>query len=286
MNDDIILKAENLCFSYEEEPDSHPLNGLNLEIRRGEKVAVMGSNGSGKSTFFLCCNGIHRPTSGTLYFHGKPVSYGKKELLELRSKVGIVFQDPDNQLFSASVYQEISFGPLTLGMDEQKAQQEVEAVIEQLEITPFRHKPTHALSGGQKKQVSIADILVMHPEIVILDEPAAALDPRHTAIVSHIVNQLTDQGITVLMSTHDADYAYQWADRVIIFHEGRVLTEGTPQQVFRQKELLQKSNLNQPAILELYDSLCEAGKLSSNGQAPRNLQQLKQLLMGCMASLS
>ena len=120
MNHDVILKAENLYFSYDDEK-THSLNGLSLEIRKGRKIAFMGANGSGKSTFFLCCNGIHQPTSGTLYFHGEPVNYSREGLLKLRQKVGIVFQDPDNQLFSASVYQEISFGILNLGVYEEEA---------------------------------------------------------------------------------------------------------------------------------------------------------------------
>ena len=119
----------------------------------------------------------------------------RKGLLKLRQKVGIVFQDPDSQLFSASVYQEISFGILNLGVSEEEAAREVEEVIGRLEITPFRHKPTHALSGGQKKLVSIADILVMHPDIIILDEPAAALDPRHSEMVNKIVDKLTERGL-------------------------------------------------------------------------------------------
>ena len=117
---DTILKADNLYFSYDNDK-SHSLNGLSLEIKRGTKVALMGANGSGKSTFFLCCNGIHKPSGGTLCFNGQPVDYSKKGLLELRSKVGIVFQDPDDQLFSASVSQEISFGILNLGLSEEKA---------------------------------------------------------------------------------------------------------------------------------------------------------------------
>ena len=122
---DIILKAQELYFSYDDE-NTHSLNGLSLEIQRGKKVAFMGANGSGKSTFFLCCNGIHRPSSGTLFVDGKPIDYSKKGLLDLRQKVGIVFQDPDNQLFSASVYQEISFGILNLGISEEEAQKEAE----------------------------------------------------------------------------------------------------------------------------------------------------------------
>lgn len=274
MNADIILKAENLYFSYDDD-NSHSLNGLSLEVKKGQKVAVMGANGSGKSTFFLCCTGIHKPQKGKLYLDGKEVKYNKKGLLDLRSKVGIVFQDPDNQLFSASVYQEISFGILNLGVSEEQAKKEVEEVIDYLEITPFRSKPTHALSGGQKKQVSIADILVMHPEIIILDEPAAALDPRHTTMVNRIVEQMTENGITVLMATHDVNYAYEWADEVILFHEGKVLMNGSPEEVFGNRAALRQTNLEPPAVLELFESLCKKGILKSSLPFPKNLKALE-----------
>lgn len=274
MSADIILKAENLYFSYDDD-NSHSLNGLSLEIKKGQKVAVMGANGSGKSTFFLCCTGIHKPQKGKLYLDGKEVKYNKKGLLDLRSKVGIVFQDPDNQLFSASVYQEISFGILNLGVSEEQAKKEVEEVIDYLEITPFRSKPTHALSGGQKKQVSIADILVTHPEIIILDEPAAALDPRHTTMVNRIVEQMTASGITVLMATHDVNYAYEWADKVILFHEGKVLMNGSPEEVFGNRAALRQTNLEPPAVLELFESLCKKGILKSSLPFPKNLKALE-----------
>lgn len=277
MNSDIILKAENLYFSYDDE-QSHSLNGLSLEIKKGQKIAFMGANGSGKSTFFLCCTGILKPQKGKLFFHNKEVTYKKKELLDLRSKIGIVFQDPDNQLFSASVYQEISFGPLNLGHSEEQTKKEVEQVIDYLEITPFRHKPTHALSGGQKKQVSIADILVMKPEIIILDEPAAALDPKHTTMVNHIVEQMTQNGITVLMATHDVNYAYEWADEVLLFHEGKVLMHGTPAQVFGNPVALKQTNLEPPAVLELFESLCRKGILKPSLPLPKNLNTLEKYI--------
>jgi cobalt/nickel transport system ATP-binding protein len=277
MNSDIILKAEDLYFSYDDE-QSHSLNGLSLEIKKGQKIAFMGANGSGKSTFFLCCTGILKPQKGKLFFHNKEVTYKKKELLDLRSKIGIVFQDPDNQLFSASVYQEISFGPLNLGHSEEETKKEVEEVIDYLEITPFRHKPTHALSGGQKKQVSIADILVMKPEIIILDEPAAALDPKHTTMVNHIVDQMTQNGITVLMATHDVNYAYEWADEILLFHEGKVLMYGTPTQVFSNRGVLKQTNLEPPAVLELFESLCRKGILKSSLPLPKNLNALEKYI--------
>lgn len=277
MKKDTLLKAEDVYFTYEDD-NTHSLNGLTLEIGRNKKIAIMGANGSGKSTFFLCCTGILRPQSGKLYFNGEEISYTKKGLLDLRSKVGIVFQDPDNQLFSASVYQEISFGALNLGISEEQAREEVEAVMDKLEITPFSQRPTHALSGGQKKQVSIADILVMHPEMIILDEPAAALDPKHTTMVNRIVEQMTEEGITVLLSTHDVNYAYEWADEVILFHEGKVLIQGTPEQVFSNKVALKQTNLEPPAVLELFESLCKKQILKTSLPLPKKIATLEKYI--------
>lgn len=271
-----ILKSESVCFTYE---DGHQaLKGIDLEIKRGSKVVFMGANGSGKSTFFLCLNGIHKPQSGTIYFNGNPIDYSRKGLLALRSKVGIVFQDPDNQLFSASVYQEISFGVLNLKIPESKARQQVEDVIESLEITPFRNKPTHALSGGQKKQVSIADILVMNPDIIILDEPAASLDPKHTTIVNQIVDCLTERGITVIISTHDVNFAMNWADEVILFHDGTILMQGQPEEVFINNAILAKTNLEQPACIVLFESLCKKRILNPALPLPKNLSTLEQYI--------
>lgn len=275
--EEIIIKAENIYFSYDD-GSSHSLNGLSVDICKGEKVAFMGANGSGKSTFFLCCNGVNRPEKGKIYYKGNPISYDRKGMLDLRQKVGIVFQDPDNQLFSASVYQEISFGILNLGVGEEEARKEVEEVIERLEITPFRDRPTHALSGGQKKQVSIADILVMHPEVIIFDEPAAALDPRHAGMVNQIIEQLAKDNITVMISTHDVDYALEWADRIVLLHEGKVLIEGRPEQVFSNKEALEKTNLRQPAAMEIFERLCEKQILDSELPVPHGLKELERYI--------
>lgn len=274
---DIIIKAEDVYFSYDDE-NSYSLNGLSLEIERGKKVAVMGSNGAGKSTFFLTLNGINRILSGKIFVDGKEIGYSRKELLELRSKVGIVFQDPDNQLFSASVKQEISFGALNMGMSEEEADKAVEEIIELLEITPFKEKPTHALSGGQKKQVSIADVLVMNPQIVILDEPASALDPKHTEIVNGIINLMVERGITVLISTHDVNYAYSWADEVLVFHEGKVIRHDVPIVIFSDLELLKMTNLKQPVVLEMLTSLKNKGIINETVETPKTLAELEKII--------
>lgn len=275
--EDWVIEAENLSYSYEEN-DRKALDGLSVRIGRGKKVAFMGGNGSGKSTFFLCLNGILRPDKGRVLIDGKPVSYTRKGLLEVRKKVGIVFQEPDNQLFSASVFQEISFGILNLGTEEETARKEVEQVIQELDITPFKDRPAHALSGGQKKQVAIADILVMHPQVMILDEPASALDAVHTKKVHELIRRLTEQGITVLMSLHDIDYAWSWADEIVLMDRGRVIRQGTPREVCEDEAALRQAGLERPAVLRIYEKLKEKGVLSG-GRIPGSMDELTKMLL-------
>lgn len=274
--EDWIIEADNLSYSYEEN-DNKALNGLSVKIRRGQRVAFMGGNGSGKSTFFLCLNGILKPDEGRVIIDGEPVSYTRKGLLDVRRKVGIVFQEPDNQLFSASVFQEISFGILNLGSDEETARREVEKVIAQLGISPFQDRPAHALSGGQKKQVAIADILVMHPQIMILDEPAAALDMAHTKMVHEIIQGLTEQGITVLMSLHDIDYACAWADEIVLLHEGRVIRHGPAREVCADEAALKEAGLERPSVMKIYEKLRDKGVLSGEIM-PGSMDELAEML--------
>lgn len=273
---DIILKLENVCYTYEDGTEA--LKGIDLQIRRGEKLAVMGANGSGKSTLFLTLNGIRKPASGRILYNNIPVDYSRKGLLELRKKIGIVFQDPDNQLFSASVMQEISFGVLNLGLAEEEARERVEKVIDDLNITSFRDKPTHFLSGGQKKRVSIADILVMDPEIILFDEPSAALDPKHARMVDEIIDRLSEKGITVILSTHDVNRALIWADRVALMDEGVIVSEGTPDEIFTNDEVLARTNLEKPTVLKIFEVLCEAGISHRNRSIPHTAEDLENIL--------
>ena len=206
------------------------------------------------------------------------IDYSRKGLLNVRKKVGFVFQNPDDQLFSASVKQEISFGVLNLGMSEKEAERRVEDIMRELNITPFADKPTHFLSGGQKKRVAIADIVVMAPSLMILDEPAAALDPRHSRIINEIIDKLSDKGITVLLSTHDAERALIWADRVIVFHEGKIAGEGPPETIFMDDALLKKTNLEKPAVLRIFDTLEKEGVLRPGLKRPRSMEELEHYI--------
>lgn len=274
---DLLLKTENLCYTYEGNT-SPALDHLDLSIRRGKRVACMGANGSGKSTFFLCCNGILRPDSGRILFAGQPLDYSRKGLFSLRSQVGIVFQDPDNQLFCSSVFQEISFGPLNLGLDEATVRKRVSAVMDRLGITPYADRPVHALSGGQKKLVSIADILVMEPSLILLDEPVASLDPLHTRMVREVIDEIAGEGITVVTATHDVDYAWSWADEILLLKEGRLLAFGSPAEVFSREDLLHRAGLTVPRILRLFGTLQQKGILPGSFSCPRTFQELERFL--------
>lgn len=271
--EDWVIEAQDVSFTYDGN-DVKALDGLSLKIRRGAKVAFMGGNGSGKSTFFLCLNGIRKPDRGKIWIDGSPISYTRKGLLDVRSKVGIVFQEPDNQLFSASVYEEVSFGILNLGADEETAKREVEHVLAELEITPFQDRPVHALSGGQKKQVAVADILVMHPEVMILDEPVAALDPKHTRKVQEIVEGLSKKGITVLMATHDIDYAYAWSDEIVLMKNGKVIRQGTPDEVCSDETVLKEAGFELPVVVRVYERMRQKGMISEDTALPKSVEAL------------
>jgi len=238
---DYILEAENLCYNY---PDgTRALTDLCLKIPKGQKTAVLGSNGAGKSTLFLHFNGILKPKRGIVRFDGKDVSYDRKPLLELRKNVGIVFQDPDSQLFSASVYQEISFGPLNLGLAERTVRDR---------INDLKDRPTHMLSYGQKKRVTIADILAMEPKVIICDEPTAWLDPKHAKQTVQLFNEISQNGTTVILSTHDVDLAFSWADYVFIMSDGGVIGEGTPDKIFTDNDLIQEADLDRPWLVDVF----------------------------------
>ncbi len=273
---EMILEAKNISYTYED--GTQALRGVSVSVGKGKKIALMGANGSGKSTFFLCLNGIYRPQSGELLKDGKPYDYSRKGLLKLRSQVGIVFQDPDNQLIIGNVRQEVSFGILNMGATLSEAEERVDRVLRELKVDSFSEKPTHALSGGQKKQVAIADILVMDPQVIILDEPMASLDPLHIQIIRELIDKLTRRGITVLIATHDVDFAFEWADEVVLFREGQVELAGTPMEVFTQKALLERTHLHQPVVLELFYRLQKKALLPAACQVPKNMEELESYI--------
>ena len=223
MTEETLLSLRDVVFAY---PDAPPaLDGISLDIRRGERIAVLGNNGAGKSTFFLVCNGILRLQSGTLFSDGKPVEDTKKALTALRRKVGIVFQDADNQIIASTVESEISFGPMNLRLPLSEVEQLVDGAVEQMDLEDYRQRAPQYLSGGEKKRVSIADILAMRPEVILFDEPTASLDPKNTALLEETLEKLSAAGIALVVSTHDVDFAYRFARRVVVFRQGKILAD-------------------------------------------------------------
>ncbi|MEG0230002.1 MAG: ABC transporter ATP-binding protein, partial [Oscillospiraceae bacterium] len=205
----VILKMENLCFSYSNGYEA--LKNINLEIYEGEKIAVLGANGAGKSTLFLCLNGIYKKSNGKYIFNGKEVGYSKKELIALRQDVGVVFQQPENQIIATVVEDEVGFGAMNLRLSSDEVDLRIKNSLQAVEMLEHRTKPVHFLSYGQKKRVSIASVLAMNPKVIAFDEPTSSLDPYNTFMVDKIIEKLNNEGKTVIVATHDINSAYSWA---------------------------------------------------------------------------
>ena len=250
----IILEADHLTYGYDEK--SHAIEDLSIAFEEGKTTAILGANGAGKSTLFLHLNGILQPEHGEVRFRGQPISYKKAGLRQLRSKVGIVFQNPDDQLFSASVYQDISFGAVNMGLSSEEVHKRVNAVMEQIGITYLKDRPTHSLSFGQKKRVAFAGIMVMQPEVIILDEPTAGLDPVGVSELMHLLQDVCrKQNTTIILSTHDIDVVPIYADVIDVMDKGHVIAHGTPEEIFAQPELLRAHHLRLPRISHLLEIL-------------------------------
>jgi cobalt/nickel transport system ATP-binding protein len=219
----MTVELELRSVTYHYPGQSQPaLKDVTLGTSGGRRIALLGRNGSGKSTLLLACNGIVRPQSGGVYLDCRPVAYDHASLCRLRRTVGVVFQNPDDQLFSASVAEDISFGPLNLGLSDGEARDRVATAAELCEITHLLDKPTHALSGGEKTRVALAGVLAMDVEILIADEALAGLDPWMRHQVMEIFDKLSAQGKTIVLATHDIGLARAWADTVVLMEGGTV----------------------------------------------------------------
>lgn len=253
----IQLSTENLSFTY---PDgTQALKNINIEIEKGEKVAIIGPNGAGKSTLFSHFNGLTEPTSGCVKIEDKPISFEKDELLKVRQKVGIVFQDPNDQLFAPTVKEDIAFGPMNLGLSYDEVEKRVEDALKMVGMENYEDKTPHHLSGGQQKRIAIAGIIAMKPEIMILDEPTAGLDPDGVEKVLNIMNQLNKEGMTLIISSHDIDMISKYADKIFILYNGEIIESGNKNKIFSDMELLKKAHLRTPITTEILYNLKESG---------------------------
>ena len=251
-----FISAENLIFSYDEASDK-VLRGVSLSINKGEFVALLGHNGCGKSTMAKMLNAMLTPDSGTVFVDGILTS-DEKLTYEIRRNVGLVFQNPDNQLVASVIEEDVAFGPENLGVAPDEIRKRVDDALKAVGMYDYREHAPHKLSGGQKQRVAIAGILAMQPSCIVFDEPTAMLDPRGRDEVLSAIRDLHAKGITIVLITHYMDEAVL-ADRVVVMDEGTILTQGTPKEVFSQITLLKKHSLDVPQASELAYRLSGAG---------------------------
>lgn len=270
-----ILKTNNLKYSY---PDGTvAIDGVDIEIKNGQKITFVGPNGSGKSTLFLLLNGTLKPQEGDVQFNGKALRYDPKSLRNIRKNVGIIFQNPDDQIFAPTVYQDVAFGPVNLDFPMNKVESNVNNTLEYVGLLHLKDKPPHHLSGGQKKRVAIAGVVSMEPDIIILDEPLSNLDPVGADEIIDLLNELNHFGKTIIISTHNVDLAYHWSDYVYLMSGGMVVGQGTPDKVFDDTELLKMTGLKQPNTLEIYHEIERRG-LAVIGELPKTVPELVNAL--------
>ena len=254
---EVHLSTKNLSYTY---PDgTHALKNINMEIYKGQKVAIMGPNGAGKSTLFSHFNGLTEPTSGHVEVDGKAIKYDRDTLLEVRQKVGIVFQDPNDQLFAPTVKEDVAFGPMNLGLDYEEVEKRVDEALTMVGMEQYMDKTPHHLSGGQQKRVAIAGIIAMRPEIMILDEPTAGLDPEGVEKVLSILNELNNEGMSIVISSHDIEMVNEFAEKIFVLNEGEILESGDKNEIFSNKELLKTAHLKAPITTEILYTLKEKG---------------------------
>lgn len=251
---DFAIEIEELSFIYKD--GTQALDKLSLTVESGSKVALLGPNGSGKSTLLLHLNGINSVQRGTVKIFGEKVSPATEK--RLKGRVGMVFQDPDDQIFSGTVWDDVAFGPINQGIRGVELEQRVEQALKSVNMEQYASKVPYHLSYGQKKRVAIAGVLAMHPDILVLDEPVAFLDPAGKRALFGILDNLNRQGKTILAATHDVNLATRWADQVIIMTNGRVLAQGAP-TLLTDAELVQQASLELPTVTEIFlpfEKLC------------------------------
>lgn len=264
MNSDSYIKIENISISYEEDDGGKTsvLKNVNLEIKKGEYLAVLGHNGSGKSTLAKLLNMILEPDSGKIYIDGKDITdpnMTEDDVFDLRKKVGMVFQNPDNQLVATIVEDDVAFGPENLGIESSEIRKRVDEALAVVGMSEYAKGEPARLSGGQKQRIAIAGILAMKPDCMIFDESTAMLDPLGRRDIMNTIEKLNrDHGITIIMITHYMDEAAR-ANRIVVLDDGEVLMDGTPVEIFSNPEKLEKCGLDVPQCVSVVHTLKKYG---------------------------
>ena len=257
-----IIKVDDLKFEYSKMQDGETItfmaiDGVSIDIEQGSFVAIIGKNGSGKSTFAKNLNGLLIPTEGDVYVAGFNTK-DDEHIWDIRQSAGMVFQDPDNQLVSAIVEDDVAFGPENLGVEPAEIRRRVDKALEDVNMGQFKKKAPHLLSGGQKQRIAIAGVVAMKPKCIIFDEPTAMLDPKGRKEIMSIIDELHAEGITVVLITHFMEETVN-ADRLIIMDDGHILLDGTPTEVFAQEDVLREASLELPLMAEIASKLRALG---------------------------
>lgn len=271
-----ILTAEDVSFAYPG-TNHEALRKLNLRIPAGKKTALCGHNGSGKSTLFLHAVGLHRPSAGRMLWDNTPYAYSPRDLKAMRQRIGIVFQDPEHQLILNTPLEDISYGLRNAGVSEPEIIRRSKQALAVMGLEKLGDTPIHHLSLGQKKRVALAGVLVLEPKLLLLDEPTAYLDRASERRLLEELNRIHENGMTIVMATHDMDLAYAWADWVIVMDQGSYVSEGTPQEVFAEREALHSLGLEQPTLMELWQSAPDYIR-TDDAYPPRTVAQFIHLL--------
>lgn len=251
-----LIETRDLSYVYPGNVTA--LHHINFIAPRNARIAVIGSNGAGKSTLFKHFNGIFKPSSGSVLIRGEPIT--KENTREVRKFVGLVFQNPDDQIFSPTVEQDIAFGPTNLMLDEETIQHRVEEALRVVGIEHLAKRVPHHLSGGEKKRVAIAGVIAMEPEVLVLDEPTAGLDPQGVADLSRFINSLSAKyGMTVIFSTHDVSLVPEIADYIYVMNKGEIVAEGIVNEIFVRADMLKSVRLDVPVLPRLLQSLRDHG---------------------------
>ncbi len=257
------IRLENVCYTYGSDTTSEikALNNVNLKINKGEFVAIIGHTGSGKSTLIQHFNGLERPKSGNVFYNDENIYENNYDLRKLRCKVGLVFQYPEHQLFEETVLKDVCFGPMNMGMSREEAEKKAKLVLEQVGINEkCYNKSPFELSGGQKRRVAIAGVLAMNPEIIVLDEPTAGLDPKGRDKILNRIKDLHDNtGIGVVLVSHSMEDVANYAQRLIVINNGKIKYDGMPKEVFKHYKELEKMGLKAPQITYIMHKLKEKG---------------------------
>ncbi len=257
------IKLDNVTFEYEE--GIFAVNGISLEINQGEYIAVVGRNGSGKSTVAKLINGLISPKSGSVTVFGMDTKE-KKDIFEIRKRVGMVFQNPDNQMVATIVEDDIAFGPENIGVQREEIARRIDFALKATNTEEFRHRPASQLSGGQKQRVAIAGVLAIKPQILILDEATSMLDPKGRAEVNEVIRRLNkEEGITVITVTHYMEEAFE-ADKIIVMKGGDVAFAGTPEEVFSCEKELEECGLALPRATYIGNRLKEKNIIDKNAK--------------------